>query len=218
MSSFGSVIWVEAIIGAGKTTFCREVGRRLNLRVIEEPVETNPYLERFYKNPEKWATMMQIFLLHKRFAMQQLAAWEATGIGGSKGSILDRSLSGDRVFAKLHMKTGNIDPLDWETYEMAYNYMARTLLPPTLLIFLDVQPQTAYDRMKKRNRGAEAGVPLDYLIGLRLGYQELLREAESGLMPWAHAVRVSRIVWDPDTITPGAWDAVSKTVEDMCRR
>lgn len=214
----GSLIWVEAIIGAGKTTFCREVGKRLKLRIIEEPVDSNPYLQKFYTNPKQYATGMQFWLLHRRYALQQLAAWETTGIGGYTGAILDRSIAGDRVFAKLHMKTGNIDQLDWETYEMAYNYMARNLLPPTLLIFLDVQPQTAHDRMRKRNRSAEAGVPLDYLIGLRLGYQDLLREAESGLMPWAHAVRVSRIVWDPDTITPGAWDAVSKTVEDMCRR
>lgn len=215
---FRPLIWVEGIIGAGKTTFAREVGKRLNLRMIEEPVETNPYLERFYKEPKKWATMMQIFLLHKRYGMQQLAAWEATGIGGVDGSILDRSLSGDRVFARLHMECGNIDPLDWETYEMAYNYMARNLLPPTLLVFLDVQPQTAYDRMKKRNRGAEVGVPLEYLTKLRRGYTDLLREAEGGLMPWAHAVRVSRIVWDPDTTSDKQWDAVSQTIADMCRR
>jgi deoxyadenosine/deoxycytidine kinase len=214
----GAVIWCEAIIGAGKTTFCREIGKRLDLRVLEEPVDSNPYLERFYQDPKRWATMMQIYLLHQRFALQQLASYEATGVGGAKGSILDRSLSGDRVFAKMHMKAGNIDPLDWDTYEIAYNIMARTLLPPTLLIFLDVQPQTAFERMKKRNRGAEAGVPLDYLVQLRLGYQDLLREAETGLIPWAHAVRVSRIIWDPDTTTEKQWDAVSKTVADMCRR
>jgi thymidylate kinase len=115
------------------------------------------------------------------------------------------------------MKEGNINELDWHTYEMAYNYMARTLLPPTLLIFLDVQPETAYDRMKKRNRSAEVGVPLEYLVSLRKGYQELLQEAERGLMPWAHAIRVSRMVWEPDTTTSTQWDAVAATVKDMCR-
>jgi deoxyadenosine/deoxycytidine kinase len=215
---FRPLIWVEGIIGAGKSTFAREVGKRLNLEMIEEPVETNPYLEKFYENPKQWATMMQIFLLHKRYAMQQTAAWLATGVTGASGAILDRSLSGDRVFAKMHRDSGNIHQIDWETYEMAYNYMARSLLPPTLLIFLDVQPVTAFNRMKKRNRGAEAGVPLEYLTKLRQGYQELLREAKAGLMPWAHAVQVATIVWDPDTTTTEAWDAVAQTVSDMCRR
>lgn len=158
-----------------------------------------------------------MFLLHQRFAMQQLASYEATGVGGSEGAILDRSLSGDRVFAKMHMAAGNIDPLDWETYEMSYGIMARNLLPPTLLVFLDVQPETAYERMKRRNRSEEAGVPLDYLRALRDGYQELLHEAESGLLPWAHAVRVSRMVWEPDTLTSKQWDSVAQTVKDMCR-
>ena len=218
MNLYGTTVWCEGSLGSGKTTFCREVGRRLNLRVLEEPVDANPYLTKFYADPKRYATGMQFWLLHRRYATQQLAAYEATGVGGYQGTILDRSLAGDRVFAKMHMKCGNIDPMDWETYEMAYSIMARNLLPPTLLIFLDVQPQTAYDRMKKRNRTAEVGVSLQYLIDLREGYQELLKEAETGLMPWSHAIRVSRTCWDPDTITETQWDAVAKTVADMCKR
>jgi deoxyadenosine/deoxycytidine kinase len=214
---FRPLIWVEGIIGAGKSTFSREIAKRLDLRLIEEPVETNPYLEKFYQDPKQYAFGMQIFLLHKRYAMQQLAAYEATGVGGFKGAILDRSLSGDRVFAKMLYEAGHINELDFQTYEMAHEYMCRSLLPPTLLIFLDVQPQTAFDRMKKRNRGAESGVPLDYLIQLRKGYQDLIREAESALLPWAHAIRVVRIPWDFDVHSPEQWDSVALTVQDSCR-
>jgi deoxyadenosine/deoxycytidine kinase len=214
---FRPLIWVEGLIGCGKSTFSKEVGSRLNLRIVEEPVEGNPYLGKFYKDSKKYGFGMQMFLLHQRFAMQQLASYEATGIGNYQGAILDRSLAGDRVFAKMLMESEDIEALDWETYEMAYNLMARSLLPPTLLIFLDVQPETAYERMKKRNRTEENGVPLEYLKKLRNGYNELLREAETALLPWAHAVRVSRLVWEPDTLTPKQWDRVAQTVKDMCR-
>jgi deoxyadenosine/deoxycytidine kinase len=221
--NYGNLIWVEGIIGAGKSTFSKEVGKRLNLRVIEEPVGNgegieNPYLEKFYKDPGKYGFSMQIFLLHQRFAMQQLASYEATNVGGYKGAILDRSLSGDRVFAKMLMQDGFIDPLDFQTYEMAYSIMCRSLLPPTLLVYLDVQPQTAFDRMKSRNRKAEAGVPLDYLVKLRKGYLELLKEAESALLPWAHAVRILRIPFDFNIHSPEEWDAVALTVKDSCRK
>lgn len=219
---FRPLIWVEGIIGAGKTTFAKEVAKRLKLRLIEEPVGggegvDNPYLEKFYKDQKRYAFGMQIFLLMQRFAMQQLASYEATGVGGYDGAILDRSLSGDRVFAKLHRDEGNIDELDFETYETAYNIMCRSLLPPTLLVYLDVQPETAYERMKKRDRKAEAGVPLDYLIKLQKGYQGLLQEAKRGMMPWSHAVDVCLIPWDPETVTPKDWDAVAKTVQGACR-
>lgn len=215
---FRPLIWVEGLIGCGKSTFSEEVGRRLDLRIVEEPVEGNPYLGKFYQNTAKYAFGMQMFLLHQRYAMQQLASYEATGIGNYQGAILDRSLSGDRVFAKMLRDQGYIDPLDWETYEMAYSIMARTLLPPTLLIFLDVQPITAFNRMQRRNRSEESSVPLDYLVKLRAAYNDLLHEAESGMLPWAHAVRVSRMVWEPDTLSSEQWDNVAQTVKDMCRK
>lgn len=217
--NFRPLLWVEGVIGSGKTTFAKEVGKRLNLRVIEEPVGkgegiSNPYLERFYQNPKQYAFGMQMFLLHKRYAMQQLASFEATGVGGYAGAILDRSLSGDRVFAKMHMQEGNIDPLDWETYEMAHSYMCHTLLPPTLLIFLDVLPETAYRRMQRRARGAEAGVPLEYLRRLADGYQELLAEARHGLLPWAQAIRIHKINWDQDFTDPETWDDTTEKIRE----
>lgn len=210
------LLWVEAIIGAGKTTFCREVGKRLNLRVIEEPADDNPYLQNFYDDPKTWAFPMQMFLLERRKLMQQLAAIEATGVGGYRGSILDRSISGDRVFAKLHMRMGNIPEGFWQIYERSYMDECIRLFPPTKLIFLDVQPETAYERMKARDRAAEAKVPLKYLQDLRTGYQELLNEAETGLLPWSHAVKVTRLIWDPINDMPN-WDRVAATIADSYR-
>lgn len=94
--------------------------------------------------------------------------------------------------------------------------MCHTLLPPTRLIFLDVQPETAFNRMRARARDAESKVPLDYLKDLRKGYQQLLQEAERGLMPWGHAVKVTTLIWDPVSDMPD-WDAVSATVLDACQ-
>lgn len=209
------LIWVEGIIGAGKSTFAKAVGEELNFRVIEEPVETNPYLDLFYKDPKKYAFPMQIRLLHERYMMQILAAAERTGVGGYKGAILDRSLPGDLVFAKNHMRKGNISKLDWETYVRAYMNMCNTLMPPTRLIYLDVQPETAHERMKRRNRDCEREVPLSYLTELKEGYEELIAEAEKGLLPWSHAVKISRLIWDPVNDSPN-WQAISKTVKDLC--
>ena len=211
------LLWVEAIIGAGKTTFCREVGKRLNLRFIEEPVDDNPYLEDFYKDQKTWAFSMQMFLLERRKLMQQLAAIEATGVGGYHGAVLDRSLSGDRVFAKMHMQKGNIHPRDWNTYEDSYDGACRTLMPPTTLIFLECQPETAYERMKMRDRKVEVAVPIDYLRELREGYQELLEEADTGLMPWGHAVKTKTLIWDPINDNPD-WDRIAATIRDFCAR
>jgi deoxyadenosine/deoxycytidine kinase len=200
---------------SGKSIFSYEIGRRLGLRVLKEPKHER-FLRAFYAEPKKYALGLQYLMLHRRYALQQLASYESTGVGGHQGVILDRSLSGDRVFAKMHRDEGNISELDWEAYESAHAIMARTLLPPTLLVFLDVQPEVCFARMNGRGRDYEGGVTLEYLQKLRRGYLELLREAEHGLLPWGHAIKVTTLLWNQDTLTPEQWDATAASIKEMC--
>ena len=210
------IIWVEGLIASGKTRFSREIAKRLELKVLEEPVESNFYLDAFYNDPARYAFGMQIYLLHHRYTMKVIAGMEAAR-GVHRGLILDRSIAGDRVFAKLHWMKGNIDDLDFKCYDYCYQVMARSINPPTVLLYLDVQPETAYRRMQDRNRGAEEGVPLEYLQELKAVYDELLTEIEAGLVPWHHSVKVSRIIWDMDTVTEEQWDAVAASIRDQCK-
>lgn len=191
----GPVIWVEGIIGAGKSTLADMLSKSLGIRVFHEPVDSNPYLEKFYKDPKRWAFPMQIHLMHDRYAMQKEAAYGSTR---GNGAILDRGMPGDRVFCKLHMLTGNIDELEWNTYEKAYEVMACSLTPPSLLIFLDVEPDVALERVKTRNRGVETGITLKYLTDLRKGYLDLMCEIESGVHSWSKGMEVRRLPWNMD--------------------
>ena len=195
---FGPVIWVEGPIGCGKTTLAKTLSAELGLRLIQEPVESNPYLGLFYKDQKRWAFAMQMELLHRRFAMQKIASYEATTEGGYPGAVLDRGLPGDRVFAKLHMLAGNMHRLEWETYERAYDVMACSLVSPSLMVFLDVEPDVALRRVQKRARGAESGMALDYLDKLRRGYLDLLVEIQSGRHAWSRGMEVMRLAWNSD--------------------
>lgn len=195
---YGPIVWIEGIIGAGKTTLTNALCERLNLRAILEPVESNPYLERFYGDPKRWAFPMQIELLHRRYAMQKLAAYEATTEGGFKGAVLDRGLPGDRVFCRQHMLAGNIDPLEWDTYERAYDNMVCSLVPPSILVFLDVDPEVALSRIKQRSRGCETSIDLGYLRGLQRGYYDLMVEIDSGEHAWSRGIRIARVPWNVD--------------------
>lgn len=189
----GLIIWCEGLIGAGKTTLAKQLSELLDLRIMFEPVKENPYLDRFYENPKRWAFAMQMHLLHYRFALQNSAMWEAM-LG--RGAIIDRGLPGDRVFAKLHLKAGNIDPLEWETYEKAYAVMSCELRPPSVIVYLDVSPEEALSRIQNRGRDAEMGITVDYLRELHEGYTELLNEIEAGTHAWSQGMRVIRIPWN----------------------
>lgn len=198
----GSVVWVEGIIGAGKSTLTKQIAEHLKLRPIYEPVDDNPLLVKFYEDPKKYAFPMQMLLMARRYAMQQLAAWEATHGADFNGAVVDRGLPGDRVFCKLHIAEGNIEAEFWDVYETFYKIMSLNLPTPSVLVFLDVEPEVAFERMQKRARAAENGVPLEYLKKLRRGYLDLLVEIESGQHAWARGMRVIRIPWNTDHQDP----------------
>lgn len=197
--STAPIIWVEGIIGCGKSTLSRALSTRLRLRLLSEPVSSNPFLEEFYRDPKRWAYPMQVYLLHRRYNLQRLAAHEALGDAGYAGSILDRGLPGDRVFAQMHVRAGNIHPLEWMSYEYAYDVMSASLTPPSLVLFLDVEPEKALERVIRRSRAAEGRMTLQYLRDLRDGYMDLLCQIQSGQHGWSRGMDVVRLPWNVDS-------------------
>ena len=195
MKKTSPIIWVEGIIGAGKTTLAKMLAEALDLQARFEPVDSNPFLGRFYKDPKRWAYSMQIKLMGVRYAMQKEAAY-AAALG--RGSVLDRGMPGDRVFCKLHMLAENMHQLEWESYEELYEIMACSLHSPSLLLFLDVEPDVALERVRERARGAEVGIDLKYLTDLRKGYLDLMCEIESGEHVWSRGMEVKRLPWNMD--------------------
>jgi deoxyadenosine/deoxycytidine kinase len=209
------LVYVEGSIGAGKSTYAEEVGKRLNYRVMKEPVNDNPYLEPFYQDPKHYAYAMQIYLLHRRIGLQRLAADESLYSDRWAGAIIDRSVFGDRVFAEEHFRVGNISELDMHAYDIAYESMRLMIFPPTVLVYLDVTPETAYRRIHERDRKVECKITLEYLQALNHGYRKLMKRARDGNYPWSHCLRLLEVPWDPATRTVEEWDAVARNLEQI---
>jgi len=209
------LVFLEGPIGAGKSTYAEEVGRRLNYRVMKEPVDDNPYLDLFYKDHKTYALDMQLYLLHRRIGMQQLAAAESLYSDRWDGAIVDRSVFGDRPFAELHYQYGNIDDLGMHNYDIAYESMRLMIFPPTVLVYLDVTPETAMKRIRERARGAEVSITLKYLEDLSKIYRRLIKRARDGNYPWSHCLRILEVTWDPITRTSEEWDAVARNLKQV---
>lgn len=207
------LISIEGIIGAGKSTLTNTLAQTLGYRFLAEPLQNNHYLPLFYKDPKRWAFPMQFHLLNERFAIQKLAAWEAYSETEYYGAVLDRSLPGDRVFCKLHMLLGNITEMEWGTYERSFEIFTNSLIPPSLMIYLDVSVETALERINQRERKAEMDISndfaedprddamYDYLVSLKNGYEELIKEIELGQHNWSRGMKVLRIDWNSGHIS-----------------
>lgn len=162
------LIGISGIIGAGKSTLTKNLADEMGCVPIYEPVKTNPYLEHFYVDQEKYGFAMQIFLLSHRFADHQRMVWSPTP------SVQDRTIYEDLIFAKMLYESGKISELDFTTYRKLFSDMTNFLHRPDIIVYLDVDPQIAKQRILARGRDCEKDLPVEYLVKLREGYEEWL--------------------------------------------
>lgn len=161
-------ITISGLIGVGKSTLAKSLGEHMSLRVYTEPVSENPYLASFYADKRAHAFAMQIYLLNERFKQQQQIVWSGVG------SVQDRSIYEDSVFALMLMRSGVMSALNYETYCALFGNMAKFMKQPTLIVHLDVSPEEALRRIRERGRACEAAIDVDYLRQLRTAYEEFL--------------------------------------------
>ena len=57
----GRYIVVEGPIAVGKTSLAERLAESIGARLVLEGTEENPFLRKFYENPEKYAFAAQIF-------------------------------------------------------------------------------------------------------------------------------------------------------------
>ena len=163
-------IGISGLIGAGKTTLARELGKVLNLPVYYEPIIENEYLEDFYKDMKRYSFSFQIYLLNCRFRQHQQVLWNGTG------GIQDRTLYEDSIFAKVLYEEGNMEEREYKTYLHLFRNMSNFMKKNTLIVHLDCKPEESLRRIKMRARGCEVGITVDYLTKLYNGYEEFLKE------------------------------------------
>jgi deoxyadenosine/deoxycytidine kinase len=165
------LIIIEGNIGVGKTTLTTNLSKVITATPIHEPVDDNPYLARFYEDPKRWALEMQFWLMSHRFNAHQDAVKMVWSEG--KTVIMDRSIYGDNVFAKMHFDLCNIDEEGYQNYCNMRNVMLRFLMLPQIAIFLHASPKVCLNRVKERNRGCESGLTIEYLTKLQAHYNDL---------------------------------------------
>lgn len=147
------LIVLAGTIGAGKSSLAAALGEHLGTEVFYEAVDNNPVLDLYYQDPKKYAFLLQIFFLNKRFKSIK-EAYKADN------NILDRSIFEDELFLTLNYKNGNVTKTELEIYQELLGNMLEELegMPkksPDLLIYIDVSFDKMLERIEKRGRSFE---------------------------------------------------------------
>ena len=160
----GRYIAVEGPIGVGKTALARRLATEFGSRFLLEQVEENPFLRRFYEEPERYAFQTQLFFLLERYRQQhELGQLELF----SEGIVADYLFAKDAIFAAL---TLNAD--EFQLYQQIFQLLDRRLPRPDLVIYLEARPEVLLRRLRKRDRDFERGITPEYLDRLTEAFRE----------------------------------------------
>jgi len=161
-------IVIEGLIGVGKTSLCRLLEREWEARLVLEPAETNPFLEPYYAEPERYAFPVQMFYLMARWKQQDEIRQEDLF---SETVVADYLFEKDAMFAE---KT--LAPLEFGLYQHFAGALGARAAKPDLVVFLDAPIEVLMARIAQRQAPGEAAIAPEYLIDLWERYQVILDE------------------------------------------
>lgn len=153
---------VEGPIGAGKTTLARQLAARLSADLLLELPEENPFLARFYQDKARFALPTQLFFLFQR--SRQLETLAQPDMFG-RATVSDFLLDKDPLFARLTLSGDEL-----ALYQRIYDTLKLRAPSPDLVIYLQAQPSTLVERVRRRSSAWERGIGEEYLATLAEGY------------------------------------------------
>lgn len=162
-------ITIEGNIGAGKTTLAHLLSKHYNARLVLEQFADNPFLPKFYENPQQFAFPLELFFMAERFKqlkelIQQKDLFQNT-------TITDYLFTKCLLFAKI-----NLTEDEFRLYQRIFDIMYQQLVQPEILIYLHSPVSKLQQNIKKRNRPYEQKIPDDYLFNIQETYTHYIKQ------------------------------------------
>ncbi|HIW71531.1 MAG TPA: deoxynucleoside kinase [Candidatus Levilactobacillus faecigallinarum] len=145
---------LSGTIGAGKTSLTSLLAEHLHKPAFYESVDDNQILPLFYKDPQKYAFLLQIYFLNKRLDSIKAA-------NADDKSVMDRSIFEDSLLFHLNADLGRATNTEVDIYDSLLKNMMQELPEatyrknPDLLIHINISFETMLERIKKRGRSYE---------------------------------------------------------------
>lgn len=164
-----SFVTIEGNIGAGKTTLSHLLAKHYNARLILEQFADNPFLPKFYENPQQYAFPLELFFMAERFKqlkelLQQKDLFQTV-------TISDYLFTKCLLFAKV-----NLPEDEFRLYQRLFEIIHQQLVQPEILIYLHAPVNKLQQNIKRRGRSYEQGIPDDYLFNIQQTYTHYIRQ------------------------------------------
>jgi deoxyguanosine kinase len=154
---------IEGNIGAGKTTFAKMLSEEFDTKLILERFAENPFLPKFYNDPEKYSFPLELSFLAERY-------------GQLKKELTNRDLFHQQTIADYYfMKSlifaqNTLAQDEYNLYRNFFDIIYERLPKPDLFVYLHLSENQLISNIRKRGRDYEQAIDADYLKKIREGY------------------------------------------------
>jgi len=159
---------IEGNIGVGKTTLASMLAKEYNARLILEKFEENPFLPKFYKDPEKHAFPLELFFMAERY--HQLKKQKEQDLF-QPITIADYFFMKSKLFAQ-----NNLQKDEHQLFNSLFEIMLSSLSNPDLLVYLYADVSRLQQNIKDRGRVFEQEITNEYLQNIQDRYLDYLRK------------------------------------------
>lgn len=164
-------IAIEGNIGAGKTSLANRIARELDARLILEEFADNPFLPKFYENPERYAFPLELSFLSERFSQLKKEVGQEDLF--APNIVSDYIISKCQIFAK-----NNLPDDEYQLFLKMYEIVESSVSKPDLMIYLYQDVDQLLANIKKRGRDYEQKIEASYLENIQRQYLEFIRQHE----------------------------------------
>lgn len=161
-------IVVEGNIGIGKTSLSKKLSKNLNKNLILEGFKDNPFLEKFYEDPKRYALNLELTFLVDR--CRQLNDYKNQLDLFKTGVVFDYDIVKSLIFAGVTLSEN-----DFNLYRNIFYFMTKDLLKHNLIIFLMQSHENLLLNIEKRGRYFEKNIKKDYLKKINQAYIKSLK-------------------------------------------
>ncbi|MBL4657192.1 MAG: deoxynucleoside kinase [Flavobacteriales bacterium] len=162
-------IALEGNIGAGKTTLAAKISEEFNGKLVLEQFEDNPFLPKFYEDPQKNAFPLELSFLAERYQQikDEITHQDLFSAFTISDYVIDKSL----IFAKITLEED-----EYSLYSKLFSIINPLIPKPDLLVYLYLDVDTILSNIKRRGRSYEQNIEASYLLSVQEGYMEYLKQ------------------------------------------
>ena len=162
-------ISIEGNIGAGKTSLSTRLANDWGARLVLEEFAENPFLPKFYEQPERYAFPLELSFLSERFS--QLKRELNTSDLFTSLIISDYFISKCQIFAK-----NNLQGDEYQLFMKMFELVESSCPKPDLLVYLYLDVTDLQANIRKRGRTYESHITDEYLENIQRQYMEFIRQ------------------------------------------